>query len=701
MDPFVVVFDAVSGHPILEKKFITENRERHKGYFRSFLTAKLGGPIIYSGRDIWDVHKALDITEPEYSAFEEVFTSAVHQMNVDVEGDILAVLTKLKDDICNPLFRQLGGQKAVEQISMRFMEKVKESELADVFAARKMDIDTHSAAFRRYLTQMLGGEIQYQGDILKVHAPMKIEEEEFGHFIRVIEDVLTELQIGQDLAKRVIDRMRMEEHLIRNPMFDRIEGTLERAINDLMAVLAADSYFNDRMKNVKADEVSREAMKYFAQIWGGPKKYSGPPPEDILRPMKIGNYEWDKVERLFLQCLTMEGENEYILDCILEVRNLSARLREHVVVSLQSRLGGESCVERIMSECYAKMRQNKRFRAMLPPGFEINEARSQLTAFLVFVCGGDKPYNEGETEAIFQPLYLKHADSELVFECLEMSLKVFGLSDAIVEEVLEIAAPLRKLITNALFDRIGGKDVVADIVDAFYEKVLQGEVDVFRNCDRASLKTSTCSYFASTMGAAWADLRDEAALKTLYRDLQIDDESGQALLNSMGDVLDDKGIDPEMNDAVLKGLSDLIDYATRKRNVWTSETNGYKETALHIGAQKGDTKECRYLLEEDANPNCKDDTGSTPLHRASRHGMSDVVQLLLDFDADPNASTTNSAQTPMHRAAFADSGEIITTLFEAGAALNAESALGETPIKIAMKYKKFVAVEVLTKLGAL
>ena len=66
--------------------------------------------------------------------------------------------------------------------------------------------------------------------------------------------------------------------------------------------------------------------------------------------------------------------------------------------------------------------------------------------------------------------------------------------------------------------------------------------------------------------------------------------------------------------------------------------------------KRGEVDKLRSLLDDGANPNIKDDSGSTPLHEAVNHGASEVVELLLKFGADPTAED-NARRIPLHYAA--------------------------------------------------
>lgn len=53
------------------------------------------------------------------------------------------------------------------------------------------------------------------------------------------------------------------------------------------------------------------------------------------------------------------------------------------------------------------------------------------------------------------------------------------------------------------------------------------------------------------------------------------------------------------------------------------------------------------LLEYGADPNVKDGSGSITLHHAARDGQNGIVQLLLKYWADSNAKD-GSESTPLH-----------------------------------------------------
>ena len=62
-------------------------------------------------------------------------------------------------------------------------------------------------------------------------------------------------------------------------------------------------------------------------------------------------------------------------------------------------------------------------------------------------------------------------------------------------------------------------------------------------------------------------------------------------------------------------------------------------TPVHIATANGHFAVLRFLLSKGGNPNCKDGDGLRPLHLAARMGWVDCVGVLLEWGADPLASS--------------------------------------------------------------
>jgi ankyrin repeat protein len=110
-------------------------------------------------------------------------------------------------------------------------------------------------------------------------------------------------------------------------------------------------------------------------------------------------------------------------------------------------------------------------------------------------------------------------------------------------------------------------------------------------------------------------------------------------------------------------------------------------TPLHHAAQQGHLKALNLLLEHGAHPNARTATkGATALHLAAENNRLEIARALLE---SPQAESLNidaptgMGYTPLHSAARAGRSELVELLLEHGADPNARDPAGTTPIFVA------------------
>ena len=100
----------------------------------------------------------------------------------------------------------------------------------------------------------------------------------------------------------------------------------------------------------------------------------------------------------------------------------------------------------------------------------------------------------------------------------------------------------------------------------------------------------------------------------------------------------------------------------------------------------------RVLLTYGAFVDCTDDTYETPLHKACKNGVKEVVRLLLDSGANPNFLNLHM-QSATHLAASAGCLESLKMLRDAGADMGLQDQRGFTPLhEAAMNGQTHVAI---------
>ena len=113
------------------------------------------------------------------------------------------------------------------------------------------------------------------------------------------------------------------------------------------------------------------------------------------------------------------------------------------------------------------------------------------------------------------------------------------------------------------------------------------------------------------------------------------------------------------------------------------------QTALHLAGFYNTSSEIlQYLIDQGIDVNDLDRLGQTALHEIVRHNNPAAVQVLLQKQANVNASDFKG-NSPLH---LAKDGKIAQLLINAQANINAQNIDGETPLMIAIRkgYKTVV-----------
>jgi ankyrin repeat protein len=107
---------------------------------------------------------------------------------------------------------------------------------------------------------------------------------------------------------------------------------------------------------------------------------------------------------------------------------------------------------------------------------------------------------------------------------------------------------------------------------------------------------------------------------------------------------------------------EIVEYLLEKgANVNAASQNNQRVAPLHAASASRSVSIVRTLLEHGADPNARQNGGSTALHSAAQNGQVEMIQLLLRHSAQANART-EEGETPLDLAQRNNFTEAITLL---------------------------------------
>lgn len=122
---------------------------------------------------------------------------------------------------------------------------------------------------------------------------------------------------------------------------------------------------------------------------------------------------------------------------------------------------------------------------------------------------------------------------------------------------------------------------------------------------------------------------------------------------------------------------------------------------LILASYIGESEIVNTLINNNADIKNKDDVdGSMAIHMASANGNNEVVKILLKKDPTTINDVDNRGNTPLHWAAMKDKPDTVKLLMENGADIEAKDSDGWTPLHYAAAFSSLQTVEKLVNLGA-
>jgi ankyrin repeat protein len=260
------------------------------------------------------------------------------------------------------------------------------------------------------------------------------------------------------------------------------------------------------------------------------------------------------------------------------------------------------------------------------------------------------------------------------------------------------------------------------ITPGVYDETQNGYGDTYiMKMDRDLSKVLLSTFIGGSRSERWNRMTTDGTGKiylashTLSPDFPTTDE---AAFKKFSDVIEDKeenlGTSPrdafiikidenlsaevfdEFHDAAKRDQVNKLQELLSKNMMWLEKKDKYQRTPLHSAARYGAFSAVKFLLDQGADFNVKEESENTPLHLASIFRHVEIIDLLIQHKADVNRLNAQE-QTPLSLASLYGNPESIKLLLACGAKIDIRDADGNTPLHIAVLYRQPENLEEILK----
>ncbi|KAF4718418.1 hypothetical protein FOZ63_003368, partial [Perkinsus olseni] len=469
-----------------------------------YMCELLGGPRMYEGRGMLEIHENLKINDYLFDCFVMDADRALHSLNMTeelhdivismmeeqrkyvVKGHNKADVQRLVDG--KTILDRIGGELNVEAVvETMYFGAERDPRIKFFFFLDKDKLATVKRRVTDFLCGALGGQSTIDVNIVRaVHYPMNIGDHQFDALVENLSTSMELMEVDPDVKADVLDvvshlrgeitagatsRLEIARRKTESAGTDGLYKTLggDAGIVQFVEELYKICLLDDRIKmffqGSKLDAVKAAQTIFMQQLLGGAVEYTGRELKRIHQTLLIQDWQFDAfLDNARKALASLDTDSDTIDECtvLMETTRLevvSAVNRQFDVKRmiqdahrkpLYERVGGEVTIARLCDSMYTAALEDDRLRFF----FEKNKAKVQsikkkMTQFICGAIGGPSTYDPADLRPAHYSMNIASHHFDVMLSFIKEILKTeLEIDKADVREVLRALQPVRGDIIN-------------------------------------------------------------------------------------------------------------------------------------------------------------------------------------------------------------------------------------------------------------
>ena len=525
------LFELIAIDSRLRKPLHNRSIDNFKSGLKVYLTELLGGPKIFKGKPLDEIHRQMHLDDYIFDCFLSDIEKTMAGLNFPegVCDEFLATIEPIRSVVLGryrglqaksklvdnkTILERIGGELNLEAIiETVFNGCVNDPRVKYFFQVSASKLDELKSKMAALLTSLCGGAQTYDArNIRNAHYYMNlqdfmvdavienfqiaaelmgVESSALADFMEILGRARADVTAGATVRLEVGRQKSDQEASDFQSIYSRLggESAMNNFVKELYTFIDQDDRIGHFFRGAKAEAIKKVQSLYIIIQFGAPLVYTGRSLASSHALLQISDFHFDAFVENCCRALRAVGAKADCIDIAVSIlektrsvivsesmRNFNLRKALELANKkpLFDRLGGEPIIGKIIEGFYDRALADDRIRSF----FEKNKAKimsikKKMTSLLLKLCGGNSNYDLTELKPVHFGLNITdyHYDAALELMLASMTTDL-EIPYRTAMEVIKLLQPIRAHVTTGCTVRqeLAKRNVAKD-KDQLFEKV--------------------------------------------------------------------------------------------------------------------------------------------------------------------------------------------------------------------------------------